>query len=106
MAASTASRATAASRMTRIPLPPPPATALTTQGSCMSPMASITAWRSSVASASPPAVGMPSRCAASLAIALSPNSSSVSGIGPMKVIPSSAQPRASSGFSDRNPKPG
>ena len=47
--------------------------------------------------------GTPAEAASCRARALSPKMSSVSGDGPTKVTPASAQARARAGFSDRKP---
>ncbi len=50
--------------------------------------------------------GRPASCAAAIARALLPVSSSTWAPGPTKVMPASAHAAASSGFSERNPYPG
>jgi hypothetical protein len=47
--------------------------------------------------------GRPAARAAAIARALFPVSSSISALGPMNVIPASAQASANCGFSERNP---
>ena len=93
-------------RAIRIPLPPPPATALISTGY---PSRFATASASSGVFTTPslPGVtGTPARFMISRARDLSPMSRMFSGDGPMNVIPQSSQISAKCAFSDKNPKPG
>ena len=70
----------------RIPLPPPPATALTNSGNPIS----LEAFTSSLASAEESedlSTGTPARAAAAIAFTLFPASSSTSDLGPMNAMP-------------------
>ena len=88
----------------RMPRPPPPAMALImTAPPAPSEAKNALAWSSVVGPLVPSMMGTPVSLASALALALSPNRSSASGDGPTKVIPSSAQRRASKAFSLRKP---
>jgi hypothetical protein len=87
----------------RMPLPPPPAEALTITGR---PMARTTssAWAMSPITPSEPGVtGTPAAIIVARAMALSPISSIDSGPGPMKVMSLSAHSREKAAFSARKP---
>ena len=97
--------ATSAASITgRMPRPPPPATALIIMAP-PSPSAAKKAWASStlVDPAVPGSTGTPHSSARARARPLSPNRASVSGVGPTKVRPASAQARAKAAFSERKP---
>ncbi len=102
IADSTPSRSCSAVATSRIPRPPPPATALTKTGNPMAWVASTMVSRSSLGSVEA-RTGSPASCAAPTARTLLPASSSTSAPGPMKAIPAASQARARSGFSDRKP---
>ncbi len=88
----------------RMPRPPPPASALTITAP-PSPSERRKALASSrlVGPSVPASTGTATRWAKARAAALSPNRARVSGEGPTKVIPASAQARAKAAFSDRKP---
>ena len=76
----------ASSATRRMPLPPPPATALTKSGNPIS----FDAFTSSLASAEESEdfrTGTPARAAAAIAFTLLPASSSTSDLGPMNAMP-------------------
>ena len=86
----------------RIPLPPPPATALTNNGNPIF----LDALISSVTSSDEPedrSTGTFARVAAAIAFTLFPASSKTSELGPINVMPFSFAATASSGFSERKP---
>ena len=51
----------------------------------------------------PGSTGTPASAIMALAVTLSPIAAMVSGAGPTKISPASAQARANAAFSDRNP---
>ncbi len=89
-----------------MPLPPPPAAAFSSTGYPARSAASRAAATSLTGPSDPSSTGRPASRAAALAWILSPIRSITSGEGPTKVIPASAQARAKSAFSERNPYPG
>ena len=101
-ASAIADASSACSATLRMPLPPPPATALTKRGKPICSAALI----SSLASAEELddlSTGTPALAAAAMAFTLFPASSKTLASGPMKAMPFSRAALASSGFSDRNP---
>ena len=54
----------------------------------------------------PGSTGTPALAIMALAATLSPIAAMVSGAGPTKISPASAQARANAAFSDKNPYPG
>ena len=85
-----------------MPLPPPPAAALTISGKpiCLATTASSSSRRPR---SLPGTKGTPRFFTVSRAVILSPIASMASGEGPMKVIPASAQAAANSARSERKP---
>ncbi len=92
-----------------MPRPPPPKAALTSSGKPIRAAASARpAVPSALALAVPGTVtlgrtGTPAAAMMALAAILSPMAWIVSGAGPTKTSPASAQARANAAFSDRNP---
>ena len=87
-----------------MPRPPPPATAF----SITAPPSPSSAKKARACSfvtgpCEPANTGIPQRMASRRAAVLSPNSSSVSGAGPMKTTPASAHIAANAAFSLRKP---
>ena len=97
----TASASSAGPATSLMPRPPPPNAALTSNGKPTSAAAaSRSVWSVTVMLGR---VGTPASAMAALAAILSPMASMVSGAGPTKISPASAQARANAAFSDRNP---
>ena len=100
-AAATASINPEACSTTRMPLPPPPAEALTRTGNPIS-VAAPTTSRSSVTSTDG-RTGTPAATIRRLAESLSPIAAITSGGGPTHVSPASITALAKPAFSERNP---
>ena len=97
----TAAGRSAGSATSRMPRPPPPNAALTSSGK---PTVSAAAARSpSLVTVIPGSTGTPALAIRALAVTLSPIAAIVSGAGPTKISPASAQARANAAFSDKNP---
>lgn len=91
----------AGSRTSFMPRPPPPPTALMSTGQ---PISVASAIASTTDATGPPGnTGRPAATACERALSLSPMSSICFTVGPMKMIPASAQARARAAFSDRKP---
>ncbi len=89
-----------------MPLPPPPAAALTITGKPSSRAISMALLSSVTTPLLPGSTGTPAFCAVSRALALSPICLMLSGLGPMKRIPVELQISAKLAFSARKPYPG
>ena len=100
-AASMASSSSDGSATTRIPLPPPPAEALTSTGNPSDMAALPTAVRP--ASSTEGSVGTPAASMRRFDSSLEPIVSIASGEGPTQVIPEAITARAKLAFSARNP---
>ena len=101
--AASKARVTSSSRSTmRIPLPPPPAEALSINGKPIS-RAAVTATAASSTSSRPGTTGTPASIMARLAETLSPMTSMAWAEGPTKMIPAASQAATSSGRSLRKP---
>ena len=88
----------------RMPIPPPPAEALTSRGKPTSAAASSRPARSfSGKRGLPGRIGTPADLASSRARSLSPISSIVAGRGPTQIRPASCTMRANPAFSARKP---
>ena len=97
----TAPASSAGSATSRMPRPPPPNAALTRSGK---PTLAAAADRSpSPVTVIPGSTGTPASAIAAFAATLSPIAAMVSGAGPTKISPASAQARAKAAFSDKNP---
>ena len=91
---------------TRIPLPPPPAVAFKITGYPIS-LAKVFASSTLSNKPLPPGTtGTPALIMVSLAVILSPILLIISGVGPINLIPWSAQICANLAFSAKNPYPG
>ena len=86
-----------------MPLPPPPAEALTSNGKPTSAPAIAQAAGSSVASSADGASGTPASAASRLAATFEPMARMDSGVGPTHTSPASSTAWAKSAFSARNP---
>ena len=89
-----------------MPIPPPPAAALMITGKPISLAIAAASAGSETGPGEPLAIGNPALDIVSRAVILSPRILNTSGLGPMNVIPSSANLSAKIGFSARNPYPG
>ncbi len=87
----------------RMPLPPPPADALTMTGRPMSFATTSASSASAMIPSEPGVTGTPAAVIVALAAALSPISSMLSGDGPMNFIPCSRHRRLNSARSARKP---
>jgi len=99
----------AADSTTRIPLPPPPATALTINGKPTAPAARAISSSLAVAGSGaslPGTTGTPTATAAVRAAVLLPIRSIASADGPMNVSPAPSHALANAAFSARKPYPG
>ena len=88
---------------TRIPLPPPPAVALIITGYPISFANFLAALTSSNKPSPPGTTGTPALIMVSLAVILSPMLLIISGVGPINLIPWSAQICANFAFSAKKP---
>ena len=106
-AARIAEGSSAALLTTRMPLPPPPATAFTMTGNPICARrdrrSPHRARRRRAARRCPGTTGTPAAIAARRAAVLLPISAIASGVGPMNVSPASRHAAAKSSFSDRKP---
>ena len=87
----------------RMPLPPPPADALTITGRPMSLATTSASSASAMMPSEPGVTGTPAAVIVARAAALSPMRSMLSGDGPMNLMPCSRQRRLNSARSARNP---
>ena len=90
-------------RTTRMPLPPPPAAALSMSGKPMVFAAARASASESTVPAVPGTIGTPAARAAARAASLSPSAAMVAGRGPMKAMPASSQACANAAFSAKKP---
>ena len=86
-----------------MPLPPPPAAALTSSGRPSAFVASRASLDPEDTDSRAGKTGAPALAASFRARTLSPEASSVSALGPMNVTSALAQARAKAGFSDKKP---
>src|SRR5947208_1998705 len=105
-AASKADSISPASWMSRIPLPPPPATALRSTGSPSRSASLFACTWSATGRVEPGTIGTPAACMRRRASVLSPIARMAVAGGPMKVSPASATASANGARSEKKPYPG
>jgi hypothetical protein len=92
--------------MPRMPLPPPPAAALSITGRPTARTDAAIAAGSTLGASLPGTIGTLAALASRLAAALSPRRSITSAVGPMNTRPAASTARAKAAFSARKPNPG